>query len=295
VERVFSAGVEVRMNKWVKRVLLFFGVALVVGVLIVGYSYFVEPRQLRLNTAELRVPNFDSKLNGLKVVAIADIHGGSNYVTQERLREIVKTTNDQKPDVVVLLGDFVSQVDGNKGPLKMPMSEIAENLKGFDARFGVYAVIGNHDWWYDETIVHDLLETAGINVLENEVATVDVGGEPLHIWGIEDLWRRRAVPSGPFDGLADKRNVIAITHNPDSLLRSPAGISLMLAGHSHGGQIDIPFYGRESFVTDPRLMYGEVVIDGKHIFITAGVGTSILPLRFRVPPEIAVLTIYSAD
>jgi predicted MPP superfamily phosphohydrolase len=276
-----------------KRILLAIAIILVFIASLFAYAYFIEPRRLVVHEETLRVPNWSAELNGFKVVAISDIHGGSNHVTEEKLRKIVELANAQNPDVIVLLGDYVSQTGGQRSALKMPMETVAENLKGFQAKYGVFAVIGNHDWWYDDKKVQVELERIGIKILENGTAAVQVGNETISIWGIEDLWRNRKVPAAAFEKIADKKNILAITHNPDSLLWTPNGISLMLAGHSHGGQVNYPFYGAKAYVNDPRFMAGEAVVDGKHIFITTGIGTSVVPLRFRVPPEIAVLTLFA--
>jgi len=283
------------MKKWIKRLLLFAALIVVFVAALVSYAYFIEPRRLITTTSEIRIPNFDQALNGLKVVAISDIHGGSNHVQPEKLRELVTIANHHQPDIIVLLGDYVSQTEGMRGPLRMPVAVIAENLKGFSARYGVYAIIGNHDWWHDESIISAAFEGVGIKVLDNSIFRIDVNGRPLHIWGIEDYWKRRTVPTEAFNELEVKKNIIAITHNPDSLLNTPPEISLMFAGHSHGGQVNFPIYGRIAFVNDQRFMYGPAVVEGKHVFITSGVGTSVLPLRFRVPPEIAVVTLYAAE
>jgi predicted MPP superfamily phosphohydrolase len=169
-------------------------------------------------------------------------------------------------------------------------------LKGFEARHGVYAVIGNHDWWYDEQKVRAEFERAGIKFLENEAVSFDVNGEKIWLLGIEDFWKNHRVEvSGAMQRIEPKKNIIAITHNPDSLLHSPAEISLMLAGHSHGGQVKFPFYGAAALVNDPRFMKGEAIVDGKHIFVTSGVGCSGPPVRFGVPPEIVVLQIESKN
>lgn len=280
-------------KKILKRVLPAIGIIVILVAALFGYAYFIEPRRLVIHEETLKIPNWSANLNGFKVVAISDIHGGSNHVTEEKLQKIVEQANAQNPDLIVLLGDYVSQMRGQKNALKMPMETIAENLKGLQAKYGVYAVIGNHDWWYEDKKVRSELERAGIKVLENEVAQFKVGDETVWIWGIEDLWKNRKVPTSAFENITDKRNIIAITHNPDSLLRSPNEISLMLAGHSHGGQVNFPFYGAKAWVNDPRFMAGEAVVDGKHIFVTTGIGTSIVGFRFRVPPEIAVLTLQS--
>jgi hypothetical protein len=220
---------------------------------------------------------------------------------------VVEQANAQNPDIIVLLGDYVSESrrdrearskpEGtDRTELRVPVETIAENLRGLAARYGVYAIIGNHDWYHNEQKIHRIFEqTAGIAVLNNEIAEIDINGEMLRIWGIEDLWRNRAVPTEAFDALPKKRNIIAITHNPDSLLQAPAGFSIMFAGHSHGGQLNWPIFGPKAVFNDPRFMDGHAVVDGKHVYVSSGVGTSVIPFRFRVPPEINVITLNAAE
>jgi predicted MPP superfamily phosphohydrolase len=284
------------MKKWLKRIAVLFSSIFLLLVLIAAYAYFIEPRRLVINENMISVPHWSANLNGFRIVAISDIHGGSNYVTEERLRELVAKANAQNPDLIVLLGDYVSERFRDHKNLRMPVETIAENLKGFEARHGVYAVIGNHDWWYDEQKVRAEFERAGIKFLENEAVSFDVNGEKVWLLGIEDFWKNHRVEvSDAMQRIEPKKNIIAITHNPDSLLHSPAEISLMLAGHSHGGQVKFPFYGAVAFVNDSRFMKGEAIVDGKHVFVTSGVGCSGPPVRFGVTPEIVVLQIESKN
>lgn len=293
------------MKKWLKRIGVVVLAIAIIGGAIVAYAYFIEPRQFVVVEETLTVPNWNRELNGFRVVAISDIHAGSNYAPIERLRMVVEKANEQNADVIVLLGDYISEAKrgqgkiprgpGDKSDLKIPVNEIADALHGFTARRGVYAIIGNHDWWHNEAKIHTELERVGINVLDNETAEIPIGNSSVRIWGIEDYWKDYRVPSEPFDALPDKRNVIAITHNPDSLLHTRAGFSIMLAGHSHGGQINFPIFGPYSPYNDARFMDGHAAVDGKHVYVTSGIGTSVLPFRWRVPPEIAVITINAAE
>lgn len=279
------------MNLLLKRILITFAVVLAVLAAVAVYSFYIEPNRLIVHSEDLKIPHWSAKLDGFKIVAISDIHGGAKFITEEKIRQIVELANAQNPDLIVLLGDYVSQTVGMHGDLKMPSETVAENLKGLRAKYGVYAIIGNHDWWYDQRKVRGELENAGIKVLENEVAAIRVGDETINLWGIEDYWKNSRVPTEAFDKIPEKTNIIAVTHNPDSLLKSPGEIAVMLAGHTHGGQFNFPIYGAIAFVNDPRFMGGFVEADGKHVFVTTGVGTSGPAVRFRVPPEIAVLTI----
>jgi len=279
------------MKILLKKILFAFALILMFFSLLLVYAYEIEPRSLVVHREELKVPNWSASLNGFKVVAISDIHGGSHFVTEEKLKKLVETANAENPDLIVLLGDYVSQIGRKNSDLKMPSETVAENLQGFQAKYGVYAVIGNHDWWYDEKKITAELTRAGINILENEIKQIKVGDDSINLWGIEDYWKNRRVPIEPLGTVSERKNIIAVTHNPDSLLKIPAEIALMFAGHSHGGQVSFPFFGGYPFVNDRRFMAGHAEVEGKNIFVTTGVGCTGPQIRFRVPPEIAVIKI----
>ncbi len=292
------------MKKWLKRIGLAIGTIAILLALFLSYSYFIGPRLFVVVEDTLAVPNWSPKLDGFRVVAISDIHAGSNYAPEERIRYMVEQTNAQSADIVVLLGDYVSEskFDRNarskpygtdRTELRMPVATIADILGGLKTKHGVYSVIGNHDEYHNAPKITREFERVGIKALENQVAVIEVNGEKINLWGIEDLWKNHKVPVEAFDAIADKQNVIALTHNPDSLLKAPKGISLMFAGHSHGGQLNWPIFGPIAAVNDKRFMDGHAVVDGKHVYVTSGVGTSVIPFRFRVPPEIAVVTMRS--
>jgi len=294
------------MKKWFKRLGLAVGTLALLIAAAASYAYYIEPRQFVVVRETLAVPNWSAGLNGFRVVAISDIHAGSNYATEERLRHLVEQANAQDPDIIVLLGDYVSEAKFDREAMKrppgtdrteirIPVATIAGIVGGLEAKHGVFAVIGNHDEYHNAAKITAEFENAGITVLENETAVIDLGGESVTLWGIEDLWKNRKVPVAAYDAIADKKNIIALTHNPDSLLQAPGGISLMFAGHTHGGQLNWPFFGPIAAVNDKRFMDGHAVVDSKHVFVTSGFGTSVIPFRLRVPPEIAVVTLTSED
>jgi predicted MPP superfamily phosphohydrolase len=279
--------------------------------LALGYSYFIEPRRLVINQQTLTIDNWDATLDGFKIVAIGDIHGGSNAVDEAKIREIVEVTNAQCADLIVLLGDYVSQAghDPSLGDrnLKMPMHTIAENLAGMKAKYGVVAVMGNHDDWYSNGEIAIELRAIGYTVLDNEIFTAIVDGRPIRILGLRDQLHVQNWNwfSNNLKQVIAKDNgsgpIIALEHSPDVLpiitgdLSISPDLRLMLAAHTHGGQVWLPIVGTPIVPSSygQKYSYGHKQENGVDMFVTSGVGTSILPFRFMVPPEIAVLTITS--
>ena len=158
-------------------------------------------------------------------------------------------------------------------------------------RFVLHIPNGNHDWWYDGARIKKSLEGAGIIVLENKAHPMQYQGQPFWIVGIADLWTRKPDIEGSLRQVESNEPVILITHNPDIFPDVPSRVSLTLAGHTHGGQVNLPVVGRLVVPSKygQRYALGHVVENGRHLFVGGGVGSSSLPVRFRVPPEVVVL------
>jgi hypothetical protein len=228
----------------------------------------------------------------LRIAVMSDLHIGSPHVGLDKLQKIAEKTNAENPDLVVILGDFVTGgPNGRRAGGFVEPEQTAAELKKLRAPLGVYAVLGNHDWWYDGEHVGRALRDAGIPVLENQAVHV---GNSFWLGGIADFWTRDSDVAGTLQQVEGDEPVVLITHNPDIFPQVPARVSLTLAAHTHGGQVNLPLVGR--VITTSRLGYvaGEYVEQGRHLFVTTGIGTSIVPVRFGVPPEIVILTLSPA-
>ena len=275
-----------------KRIIVIAVTALALSLIFAGiWAFFIEPNRLVIKEETIQLAAWPAGFENLKIAVLADLHVGSPYIDASKLQDIVSKVNEGQPDLVVLLGDYVIQ--GVRGGKFVEPELIAENLKGLRARHGVFAVLGNHDWWYDGGRVMRAFEAVGIRVLEDDVARIERNGQSIWLAGLADMWTNQPDIEGTLQKVMDESPVIALTHNPDLFPRIPSKVILTLAGHTHGGQVNLPFVGRLRVPSEfgQRFAAGHIVENNHHLFVTTGIGTSIIPVRFRVPPEIVFLTL----
>lgn len=282
-----------RSPRWGKRLrVLLDAIILLLGGLIF-WGFLIEPGRLVVREQAIKMDNWPRELNGLRIAVISDIHVDNWFITDKKLRAIVERTNQLQPDLILIPGDYMS---GNGWVKRTVEPEVfGPVLKDLRARYGVYAVLGNHDWWHDGVKVRRGLEANGIKVLENEVVLIDIQGTSIWLAGLADLWTRLQKVDETIDKIPQGVPIIALTHNPDIFPKLPQRVQLLVAGHTHGGQVRFPLIGTVVQSSDFGEKYerGYVFENNHHLFVSTGIGTSIMPVRFGVPPEIVLLTLHS--
>lgn len=258
------------------------------------WTFFIEPNRLVVNEETIQIENWPASADKIRIAILSDLHVGSAYIDEAKLQLIVSKVNQAQPDLIVLLGDFIADGRGN---IRVEPETIAENLKGLRAPLGVFAVLGNHDWWYNGERVSRALEGVQIRVLENDVARIEQNNQTIWLAGLGDMWTSQPDVNGTLAKIVDASPIIVLTHNPDVFPQIPSSVALTLAGHTHGGQVCLPLIGRPQVPSDfgQRYAAGHIEENNRHLFVTTGIGTSIYPVRFRVPPEIVILTVTSSS
>ncbi|HUQ33863.1 MAG TPA: metallophosphoesterase [Pyrinomonadaceae bacterium] len=275
-----------------KRIVILTALGLVLIFLFTAvWAFFIEPNRLVIKKETIELMGWPTEFENMRVAVLSDLHVGSPYIDADKLQLIVSKVNEAEPDMVVLLGDYMSSM--RLGGKVIEPEIIAENLKGLRARHGVFSVLGNHDWWYDGPRVKQALEAVGIRDLEDDVTRIERNGQAIWLAGLKDSWTNQPDVEGTLAKITDESPVIALTHNPDLFVKIPPRVILTLAGHTHGGQVNLPLVGRTRVPSEygQRYAAGHIVENNHHLFVTTGIGTSIIPVRFRVPPEIVILNL----
>jgi predicted MPP superfamily phosphohydrolase len=222
------------------------------------------------------------ELDGLKIAHLSDIHVRAG-VRPRRLEAAVEMVNAQKPDLVALTGDYVCISN-------RPLPALTEALRAL--KVPAYATLGNHDHWSGARAVEKALQKAGVDVLRNQSRAVQTARGLVHLVGIDDSVTRHHDPERAFAGVPPSATTIALSHDPNSAdFLHPYGPALILSGHTHGGQL---FFRRLTpFLTSKmgvKYLAGFFDVNGSMLYVNRGLGAA-LPLRYRTPMEVALLTL----
>ena len=257
------------------------------------WAFWLEPAHFIITEANIKLARWHKSCDGLKVVLLSDLHVGSPHNDLENLSRVIDAANQLNPDLILLAGDYViHEVIGGHFVKPEP---IAEQLEKLTAPLGVYAVLGNHDWWYSEAKIKAAFNKYHIPLIDNQSKYIKQGECKFWLAGIGDYWMGQHGIEKALADIPKQDTVLAFTHNPDVFYELPERISMTFAGHTHGGQVNLPVLGRLIVPSHygEELAIGHIKQGGNNMFVTTGIGTSILPVRFRVPPEIALIRLYS--
>jgi predicted MPP superfamily phosphohydrolase len=255
------------------------------------YITRVEPRWIEIVRVDVPIRGLPTPWQGFTIAQLSDFHVGPE-VKAEDVRRAVEITNELEPDLIVLTGDYVSGSAQHS-------AACARELAALKAEHGVRAVLGNHDFWTDADVVAANLRQAGLDVLRNEHRRLRLGdadpgqgsGHSLWLVGIEDVWSGKPDLKAALDGVPQGATTVLLAHEPDFADRATGqGISLQLSGHSHGGQVRLPFVGAPILpYLAHKYPYGLRQVGEMWLYTNRGIGLVAPPVRFLCRPEITLL------
>jgi predicted MPP superfamily phosphohydrolase len=251
-----------------------------------AYTFLVEPRWLALERVEIALEGLPPQLDGLRLTFLSDLHRGPQ-IEREYIARAVDLARQAGGDLVLLGGDYVTKSAGFA-------SSCAEELARLRAPAGVYACLGNHDHWTDADAVAGALVRAGVRVLRNEGLEVADG---LWLAAVDDVWERRADLDAALAGVPPGVTAVLLAHEPDfaDVTAADGRVALQLSGHSHGGQVHLPFLGSPILpYLAQRYPAGLYHVGRMRLYVTRGVGLVAPAVRFNCRPEVTLLTLRAA-
>ncbi|PYV43139.1 MAG: hypothetical protein DMG06_11800 [Acidobacteria bacterium] len=249
---------------------------------------FIASEEIDVSHHRVRLKNLPDSFEGFKIVHLTDIHH-SKFVSFNEVFRMVELANRQSPDVVLLTGDYITWS-------KKFIAPVAEALRNLKSRFGSYAILGNHDMRVDAEGITQALETAQIKVLRNSAERIDFKGDSLWIAGVDEYsYGQSDIPKAMREVPLSQPRIL-LAHNPEIVSQATCHqVDFVLAGHTHGGQIKIPFMRSLNVVTQPSqdFLEGFVRNGNTQMYISRGLGKVVIPVRILCPPEIPVFYLQS--
>lgn len=272
---------------------------LMFGVFALLWAFIVEPHfMLVRDNINIVSDKWPSNLDGMKVLVAGDFHTGKYPWERRRLRRAIDAIKAEKADVIFLVGDYINQSRYSKERPKnmMDLNEMEKYFSELSAPCGVFAIFGNHDLNFrGAKEIGAMLERAGITVLKNSLETVHTGKGSFAVYGALGTPYTSGASDRAIRKVPENLPVIALTHSPDGIIALSGRPVAVFAGHTHGGQIRLP-YGRP-IVTNSNLgsNYADGLVDmgDSFLYTTRGLGTSRIPARFACPPTISIVRFYS--
>jgi predicted MPP superfamily phosphohydrolase len=277
-----------------QRVLLkWMGAALSTGAALAtsGWMYATkfEPGWLEITSHSLILPRLDPAFDNYRIVHLSDIHL-ETWMTRQKLATVVKTVNMLRADLIAITGDFVTDL------FHRTPHDLVDNLSKLHAKDGVFAVMGNHDYWTNIKSIRQVLRASNIQELENQVHTLQRGEVYFHIAGVDDYWENKARLPAVLQRIPSEGAAVLLAHEPDyAVISAESGrFDLQLSGHTHGGQVVLPWIGPIVLpMYGRKFPAGLYQIGDMQLYTNRGLGTARPQIRFNCRPEIAMITLHS--
>ncbi len=257
------------------------------------WGFVFEPKRLQIRRLEVGLENWSGE--PFTALFLTDLHIGSSHVGLSAADRLIARANELKPDLILLGGDFLGR---SLLDWRIPEAErVADTLAGLRAEAGVYAVLGNWDWENGGRPFYDALDARGITILENASTEIRIRGQSLYLVGLAD--ERTRVPSAAraFRDVPAMAAKLLLMHDPASFMDVPDVGAFAMAGDTHGGQIRLPWFGALWTPSEsPRdWAYGTVKHNNQLMYVSSGIGTSLLPIRLFAPPEMVLFRFRAAE
>ena len=277
-------------------------IAIAIALVAIAYATLVAPVALRRTMIDVPITSLAPDLEGYTIAVLSDLHYGGTIMPARLVHRAVDLANEVSPNLIVLLGDYALSHSMfrtfSRWLYEWALPRMTGALRTLRAPDGILAILGNHDYDYDAPKTAEWLQSVGARVLVNECTIIEKGTARLAIGGVDDWTHGEIDPHGGCASLAPDVPRIVLSHNPDGALElaSNARIDLVLAGHTHGGQIVLPWIGapaRHCTVCDAHAASGWVSRAPVPLYVTTGVGV-LLPLRINCPAEVLIVRLVRA-
>lgn len=252
-------------------------IILILVLLLLFYMVFVEPNILVIKKMTIK----SDEAPKTRIVFVSDFH--LSKFAGKRLKRIVNKVNEQNADIIISGGDYVIN---HNTKISMDMDYAASIISKMKSKYGIYSVLGNHDYYEDSKYIKNNLEKYGIKILENSNYKLDINGKPLYIAGISDMQTTMIDLDKALKNT--EKPIVLVSHSPDITPFAKNRVNLILSGHTHGGQIRIPLYGAVIVPSKYGKRYESGFLENI-VYVTKGLGTSIIKMRFNCLPEIVVI------
>jgi len=269
--------------------------AIDLGLLAIGaaaWGFLIEPDRVSVETVPVKLSRLTPAFFGIRIAQISDIHMGG-WMNTERLQHVIELITKQKPDILLLTGDFLLGHEFNS-VTETNLQELIDVLSPLTRTIPSFGILGNHDYWTDANAVREMLKACSITELSNSVFSLSRGSEVLHLCGVDDIWEGAARLDEVTRQLTDDSAAILLAHEPDfaDVSASTNRFDLQVSGHSHGGQIVIPLIGPPVLPhLGRKYPAGLYQVGNMYQYTNRGVGMARLPVRFNCPPEITLFVL----